>query len=201
MLKDRIHIGDFSVVAIGSAVFNDVEANTTVMGNPARITNEGTQGLLYAPSRQMAAEPKPAKEAAVCAEELTPDRVAALYWEAFSGSFPGVDINPVNFRFHDPGWDSIAQMKLICALEDAVRACECYHPTFLFPRLSEQQAVSFTRAFRDFIHSNNSRANGAKALPAFQTAGPGPPVCSGARSGPPAYCAEHPRQRHLPSAL
>lgn len=119
MLKDRIHIGDFSVVAIGSAVFNDVEANTTVMGNPARITNEGTQGLLYAPSRQMAAEPKPAKEAAVCAEELTPDRVAALYWEAFSSSFPGVDFNPVNFRFHDPGWDSIAQMKLICALEEA----------------------------------------------------------------------------------
>ena len=89
------------------------------MGNPARITNEGTQGLLYAPSRQMAAEPKPAKEAAVCAEELTPDRVAALYWEAFSSSFPGVDFNPVNFRFHDPGWDSIAQMKLICALEEA----------------------------------------------------------------------------------
>ena len=56
MLKDRIRIGEYSVVGIGSAVFSDVEANTTVMGNPARITNEGAQGLLYAPSRQMARE-------------------------------------------------------------------------------------------------------------------------------------------------
>jgi sugar O-acyltransferase (sialic acid O-acetyltransferase NeuD family) len=53
LLKDRIHVGDYSVVAIGSAVFSDVAEGTTVMGNPARITNEGTQGLLYAPSRAL----------------------------------------------------------------------------------------------------------------------------------------------------
>ena len=51
-------------------------------------------------------------------EAFTPDRVAALYWEAFSGNFPNVDFNPVSFRFHDAGWDSIAQMSLICALEE-----------------------------------------------------------------------------------
>ena len=119
MLKDRIRIGDFSVVAIGSAVFSDVEAKTTVMGNPARITNEGVQGLLYAPSRQMAgAREAQAANAAAPEEALTADRVAALYWEAFSGAFVGVDFNPVSFHFHDPGWDSIAQMGLICALEE-----------------------------------------------------------------------------------
>ena len=117
MLKDRIRIGDFSVVAIGSAVFSDVEPNTTVMGNPARITNEGVQGLLYAPSRQIAQEAAPAEAAP--AEALTADRIAMLYWDAFSKVFSGVDFNPVSFHFHDPGWDSIAQMSLVCALEEA----------------------------------------------------------------------------------
>lgn len=56
MLKDRIRIGEYSVVGIGSAVFSDVESNTTVMGNPARITNEGAQGLLYAPSKQLTSQ-------------------------------------------------------------------------------------------------------------------------------------------------
>jgi acetyltransferase-like isoleucine patch superfamily enzyme/acyl carrier protein len=111
MLKDRIRIGDHSVVAIGSAVFSDVAANTTVMGNPARVFNEGAQDLLYAPSRKLAPESRPE------AEPDTPERVAALYWEAFSANFAGVDFNPVSFRFHDPGWDSIAQMSLISALE------------------------------------------------------------------------------------
>jgi acyl carrier protein len=117
MLKDRIKIGDYSVVAIGSAVFSDVEPNTTVMGNPARITNEGAQGLLYAPSRQIAQEtalPEAAPE-----EGFTANRIPALYWEVFSNTFSGVDFNPVSFRFHDSGWDSIAQMSLICALEEA----------------------------------------------------------------------------------
>lgn len=120
MLKDRIRIGEYSVVGIGSAVFRDVEANTTVMGNPARITNEGAQGLLYAPSKQLAPQQEapqqeaPQKEA----EALTPDRVAVLYWKAFSGNFPNVDFNPGLFHFHDAGWDSIAQMSLICALEE-----------------------------------------------------------------------------------
>ena len=118
MLKDRIRIGEYSVVGLGSAVFSDVEANTTVTGNPARITNEGTQGLLYAPSRQLAVTQEvPRKEE----EAFTPDRVAMLYWEAFSGNFPNVDFNPVSFRFHDEGWDSIAQMSLICALEETFR--------------------------------------------------------------------------------
>jgi len=120
MLKDRIRIGEYSVVGIGSAVFSDVEANTTVMGNPARITNEGAQGLLYAPSKQLESRQEAPQQEAPRqeAEAFTPDRVAALYWNAFSGNFPNVDFNPVTFRFHDAGWDSIAQMSLICALEE-----------------------------------------------------------------------------------
>lgn len=118
MLKDRIKVGDFSVVAIGSAVFSDVEPNTTVIGNPARISNEGVQGLLYAPSRQIAQDSGSA-EAAPAAEAFAPDQIAALYWEAFSNCFSGVDFNPVSFKFHDSGWDSIAQMSLVCALEEA----------------------------------------------------------------------------------
>ncbi len=118
MLKDRISIGDHSVVAIGSAVFVNVEANTTVMGNPARITNEGTQGLLYEPSRRMAEQEQTPPETAAVPEELGPNRIAELYWEAFSGCFEGIDFNPVSFRFHDSGWDSITQMTLICRLED-----------------------------------------------------------------------------------
>ena len=119
LLKDRIRIGDCSVVAIGSAVFSDVAANTTVMGNPARITNEGAQGLLYAPSRALAdAAPPEEQSAAEAPETLGPDRVAELYWEAFSSCFEGTDFNPVTFRFHDDGWDSITQMSLICRLEE-----------------------------------------------------------------------------------
>ena len=119
LLKDRIHIGDASVVAIGSAVFSDVAANTTVMGNPARVTNEGAQGLLYAPSRALAeAAPSGEQSAAAAPEALGPDRIAELYWEAFSACFEGTDFNPVSFRFHDDGWDSITQMSLICRLEE-----------------------------------------------------------------------------------
>ena len=125
MLKDRIHIGDFSVVALGSVVLENVEDNTTVMGNPARITNEGTQGLLYAPSRKLkedTAEVKPEAAAALAGtEELTEGRIAELYWEAFSSCFEHTDFNPVTFRFHDTGWDSIQQMHLICRLEETFR--------------------------------------------------------------------------------
>ena len=46
---------------------------------------------------------------------------AELYWEAFSGCFDGIDFNPVTFRFHDGGWDSITQMSLICRLEETLR--------------------------------------------------------------------------------
>ncbi len=125
MLKDRIHVGDFSVVAIGSAVFRDIEANTTVMGNPARVTNEGAQGLLYEPSRRM--EEKEVTGGVTDVTDVTegtegteedfgPDRVTEVYWDAFSGCFEGTDFNPVSFRFHDPGWDSITQMAPICRL-------------------------------------------------------------------------------------
>ena len=126
MLKDRIRVGDYSVVALGSVVFSDVEANTTVMGNPARIANEGAQGLLYAPSRKLAdntAAPagNQASEAAAPPETLNSMRIAELYWTAFSGCFQGIDFNPVSFRFHDPGWDSVAQMNLISCLEETFR--------------------------------------------------------------------------------
>ncbi len=119
MLKDRISIGDFSVVSIGSVVFSNVEANTTVIGNPARIANEGAQGLLYEPSRQMAEKEQTPKKTGTMSGELSPDQIAELYWEVFSGCFKGIDFNPISFRFHDSGWDSIAQMNLICCLEDA----------------------------------------------------------------------------------
>lgn len=119
MLKDRIRVGDFSVAAIGSAVFTDVEANVTVMGNPARITNQGAQGLLYAPSRAMAEAAQAAAEATETAEDLSPERIAERYWEVFSDCFEGLDFNPVSFRFHDDGWDSITQMSLVCRLEEA----------------------------------------------------------------------------------
>jgi len=48
-------------------------------------------------------------------------RIAELYWTAFSGCFQGIDFNPVSFRFHDPGWDSVAQMNLISCLEETFR--------------------------------------------------------------------------------
>ena len=146
MLKDRIRIGDYSVVALGSAVFSDVEANTTVMGNPARIANEGAQGLLYAPSRKLAGESAPeektAPEAAEPPEEFSQTRVAELYWTVFSGCFEGIDFNPVSFRFHDPGWDSVAQMNLISCLE------ETFHISF---RGRESMKISSYRAGLELV--------------------------------------------------
>ena len=121
MLKDRICVGDFSVVAMGSIVFDNVKDYTTVMGNPARITNEGPQGLLYEPSRQLTAETVPEERSPIpllSAEERSPSRIAELYWNAFSACFEGTDFNPVTFRFHDSGWDSIRQMHLISNLEE-----------------------------------------------------------------------------------
>ena len=76
---------------------------------------------MYAPSRalQEAALPEEKSAAEAAAETLGPDRIAELYWEAFSGCFEGIDFNPVSFRFHDDGWDSITQMSLICRLEES----------------------------------------------------------------------------------
>jgi acyl carrier protein len=75
---------------------------------------------LYAPSRKLAdaAVPEETNVPEPAAETLGPDRIAELYWEAFSGCFEGIDFNPVSFRFHDDGWDSITQMSLICRLEE-----------------------------------------------------------------------------------
>lgn len=152
MLKDRIRIGEYSVVGIGSAVFSDVEANTTVMGNPARITNEGAQGLLYAPSKQLESRQEAPQQEAPRqeAEAFTPDRVAALYWNAFSGNFPNVDFNPVTFRFHDASWDSIAQMSLICALE------ETFHISF---KGRETMKINSYRAGLELVRKKLENAN------------------------------------------
>ena len=126
------------------------------MGNPARITNEGAQGLLYAPSWQMAAgaaqEEKQAPEAAA-AETFSPERIAELYWEAFSGCFEGIDFNPVSFRFHDDGWDSIAQMNLICRLE------ETFHLSF---KGRESMKINSFRAGLELVRKKLEDAGSGK---------------------------------------
>ncbi len=106
-LKDRICVGKESVVALGSAVFNDVPDNATAVGNPARIVSEERKGYVYTPSTAQAA--KPDQE----------DNIAEKYWDVFSGCFADIDFNPVSFRFNDSGWDSIMQMALISRLEEA----------------------------------------------------------------------------------
>ena len=60
-----------------------------------------------------------AQAAAEATEDLSPERIAERYWEVFSDCFEGMDFNPVSFRFHDDGWDSITQMSLVCRLEEA----------------------------------------------------------------------------------
>lgn len=107
MLKDRIRVGDTSVVAMGAAVFEDVPDCATVIGNPARISGEGARDAVFAPSR------------ALEAKEEAPKSVPERYWEVFSSCFEGVDFNPVTFKYHDPGWDSVAQMTLVSQLEAA----------------------------------------------------------------------------------
>ncbi len=156
MLKDRIRVGNFSVVAIGSAVFDDVEDNTTVMGNPARITNEGTQELLYSPSRQLAegaAEEKHAGNDLNEEEELSDGHIAELYWDAFSSCFKDIEFNPVTFRFHDYGWDSIRQMELICKLE------ETFHISF---KGRETMKIKSFGAGLELVKKKLSEANETK---------------------------------------
>lgn len=36
--KDKIIIGDDAIIGMGTAVFRDVAAGATVVGNPARVT-------------------------------------------------------------------------------------------------------------------------------------------------------------------
>jgi sugar O-acyltransferase (sialic acid O-acetyltransferase NeuD family) len=111
MLKDRIHIGSTSIVALGAVVFDDVPDRATVIGNPARISGEGAGEAVYAPSRALEASGQ--TEAA--ASESVPER----YWEVFAACFEGVDFNPVTFKYHDAGWDSVAHLMLISRLEEA----------------------------------------------------------------------------------
>lgn len=110
MLKDRIQIGYGSVVALGAVVFDDVPDSVTMIGNPARIAGAGTQDAVFAPSRELEATQE---------EKTAPKFVSERYWEVFSGCFEGVDFNPVSFRYHDSGWDSVTHMLLISRLEEA----------------------------------------------------------------------------------
>lgn len=111
LLKDRIKVGGSSVVALGAAVFEDVPDCVTVIGNPARISGEGVQDAVFAPSKAL--------EAAREKEETPAASIPERYWEVFSGCFEDVDFNPVSFRYHDDGWDSVMQMALISRLEEA----------------------------------------------------------------------------------
>ena len=110
MLRDRIHVGAGSIAALGSVVFEDVPDNVTVIGNPARISGDGTQSAVYAPSKALETEQKAGQDAAKSIPEL--------YWEVFTSCFEGVDFNPVTYRYQDEGWNSLAQMMLISRLEE-----------------------------------------------------------------------------------
>ncbi len=109
LLRDRIHFGSLSVAALGAAVFDDVPDGVTVIGNPARVSGDGAGNAVFAPSKKLEAVKEQAEEKSV------PER----YWEVFTGCFEGIEFNPVTFKFHDPGWDSVAQMALMSRLEDA----------------------------------------------------------------------------------
>ena len=111
LLRDRIRIGSVSVVALGAAVFDDMPDGVTVIGNPARIAGDGAGNAVYAPSKKL-------EESKGQAEEKS---VAERYWEVFSGCFEGMEFNPVTFKYHDAGWDSVAHMALISRLEEAFR--------------------------------------------------------------------------------
>ena len=80
-----------------------------MIGNPARISGEGAQNAVYAPSKAL--EEKQA--------DAVPASVPERYWEVFTSCFEGVDFNPVTFKYHDAGWDSVAHLMLISQLEAA----------------------------------------------------------------------------------
>lgn len=109
MLRDRVHIGNKSIVAMGAAVFEDVPDSVTVIGNPARISGEGVTNVIYAPSTAL--------ESLKNTDTIEEKSIRERYWDVFSDCFEGVDFNPVTFRYHDNGWDSLAQMMLIEHLE------------------------------------------------------------------------------------
>ncbi len=91
LLRDRIHIGSASVVALGSAVFEDVPDHVTMIGNPARIAGESVGTAVYAPRRDL----KPSPEEG----EPSPKSVAERYWEVFTSCFEGMNFNPITFSF------------------------------------------------------------------------------------------------------
>ena len=37
-IKEKLSVGNDAIIGMGAAVFRDVEAGTTVVGNPARVT-------------------------------------------------------------------------------------------------------------------------------------------------------------------
>ncbi|MBR4537389.1 MAG: NeuD/PglB/VioB family sugar acetyltransferase [Clostridia bacterium] len=111
LLRDRVRFGSASVAALGAAVFDDVPDGVTVIGNPARIAGDGAGNAVFAPSKKL-------EESKDQAEEKS---VPEQYWEVFSGCFEGIEFNPVTFKYHDAGWDSVAHMALISKLEEAFR--------------------------------------------------------------------------------
>ena len=111
-----------SIAGLGSAVFSDVPPRVTVIGNPARISNENGEGFLYSSSAAQSASPLTPESAPEKPEEEAgygPEGVILKYFEAFSNCFEGIDFDPVTFRYRDGGWDSAAQMVLISRLEEA----------------------------------------------------------------------------------
>lgn len=108
MLKDRISFGKNSVASLGSAIFNDVPDNATVVGNPGRIVDENRQDLLYNPNTSV-----------INSEDDNEKTIAEKYWDVFSNIFAGIDFNPASFKFHDSGWDSITHMRLITSIEES----------------------------------------------------------------------------------
>ena len=46
-IKELITVGDGAIIAMGAAVFRDVPAGTTVVGNPARITRGNDEHKLF----------------------------------------------------------------------------------------------------------------------------------------------------------
>ena len=115
-LRDRITVGSGSIVALGAVVFEDVPEGITVIGNPARPSGDGAASPVYlsalpaAPTESLPEKP---------AENYSFRTLRSAYWEVFSACFEGVDFNPVTYQFHEPGWDSVAQMALISRLEEA----------------------------------------------------------------------------------
>ena len=47
MIKDRIKIGDDAIIAPGAAVFRDVPAGHTAIGNPAKIIKNDNKGVFH----------------------------------------------------------------------------------------------------------------------------------------------------------